>query len=373
MTQLLAKSLCVILFICLVTEVKAQQKPIVLVSSNALTGPTSGLGIKLTQGAEIYFNKINAQGGIAERKIKLRTLDDHYVPFQTVNNTYKAIDSNDFLALFNYVGTPNAHAILPIITKHKIPFITPFTGAEFLRTPTTPYIFNLRASYYQEATAQIDYLISKVNAKNIALLVQSDKFGTEVENGYLLAMQKYNIKPVVTTRFRRNTDDIEQALAIMIDHDVDAVAFVGTYSPMIELITQAYQQNFRPFFSSVSFVSSHDLFAGVKVPANILVTEVTPEPRRCQLAVCQEFLEDIAKYKNIQPGQVVFEGYLNAKLFVEVATLCQHSLTRDCIIQKLAHFESEFGGLQVKFTPSQHQGLHNVYLSLFNNKSIDLQ
>ena len=363
----------VVLSIGVLASVKAEENPIILISSNALTGPTSALGIKLTQGADVYFNKINTLGGIAERQIKLRTLDDGYVPFQTVENTYKVIDTTDFLALFNYVGTPNSYAVLPIVTEHKIPFLMPFTGAEFLRTPVTSTTFNLRASYHQEAAAQVEYLITQIKAKNIALLVQADKFGAEVETGYLQAMSKHNLKPVVTTRFRRNTKDIELALAIMIEHDVDAIAFVGTYSPFIALINQAYQQDFNPFYSTVSFVSSHDLFANVKVPARILVTEVVPDPRECMLAVCQEFRQDIKPYKSIAAEQVVFEGYLNAKLFVEVAKLCQDSLTRACLIKELSKFESDFGGLKVKFTPDQHQGLNNIYFSLFDNKNTRLQ
>lgn len=371
--KLLLNRIFIMLFISPIVLAHADEQAIILVSSNALTGPAAELGIKLTQGAEVYFNKVNRQGGILGRQIKLSTFDDGYEPFRTVENTYKALASEQPLALFNYAGTPNAHAILPIIAEHKIPFLMPFTGAEFLRTPVNPYVFNLRASYNQEAAAQVEYLVTKVKAKNIALLVQADKFGAAVEKGYLLAMKKYQLKPVVTTRFRRNTQDIELALAVMVENGVDAIAFVGTYKPFIELINQAYQQNFSPFFTTVSFISSDDLFAGIKVPARILVTEVLPDPTNCRLAVCQEFLNDIQPYKGVMPEHVVFEGYLNAKLFVEVAKLCKSALTRACLLKELAEFEGELGGMQLKFTASQHQGLNNIYFSLFDNKMLSTQ
>ena len=371
--KLLLNRIFIMLLISPIVLAHADEQAIILVSSNALTGPAAELGIKLTQGAEVYFNKINHQGGILGRQIKLSTFDDGYEPFRTVENTYKALASERPLALFNYAGTPNAHAILPIIAEHKIPFLMPFTGAEFLRTPVNPYVFNLRASYNQEAAAQIEYLVTKVKAKNIALLVQADKFGAAVEKDYLLAMKKYQLKPVVTTRFRRNTQDIELALAVMVENGVDAIAFVGTYKPFIELINQAYQQNFSPFFTTVSFISSDDLFAGIKVPAKILVTEVLPDPTNCRLAVCQEFLNDIQPYKDVMPEHVVFEGYLNAKLFVEVAKRCKSGLTRACLLKELAEFEGELGGMQLKFTASQHQGLNNIYFSLFDNKMLSTQ
>lgn len=346
-----------------------QSNDIVLVSSNALTGPAAALGTKLSQGAKMYFHKINKRGGIAGRQIKLETLDDGYEPFRTLENTYQVLTRANVLALFNYAGTPNAHAILPFINEHKIPFLTPFTGAEFLRNPVNANIFNLRASYNQEAKAQIDYLVSNVKAKNIALLVQADQFGLSVESSYLSAMEKYKLKPVVTTRFRRNTQDIELALAIMLKHNIDAVAFVGTYRPLLKFINKAHEKNFSPFYTSVSFASSRDLFANIKKPTNILITEVVPKLATCQLAVCQEFLKDIKQNHRIEPEPIVFEGYLNAKLFVEAAKLCGSSLSRHCLIAKLAHFQSDFGGLQVTFSDNNHQGLNNVYFSLFDSKS----
>jgi len=340
---------------------------IVLISSNALTGPNQQVGKKLTQGARLYFNKVNRQGGIFGRQIKLKVFDDGYEPFKTVENTYKVLDAEKPLALFNYVGTPNAHAILPFIEKYQLPLLMPFTGAEFLRQPSKPYIFNLRASYNQETLAQIDYLFTKVKAKKIALLVQADEFGLAVESGYLSAMARYNLKPVVTTRFRRNTQDIELALAVMLKHDIDAVAFVGTYTPLIKFIEQAFHQDFTPFITTVSFISSHDLFAGVKVPAKIAVTEVVPNPQTCQLAICEEFIDDL-KSSNIFADQVVFEGYLNAKLFVAVAKQCGLSLTRECLVEQFLTFEADFGGLAIKFTDKHHQGMSNIYFSFFDNK-----
>ena len=137
--------------------------------------------------------------------------------------------------------------------------------------------------------------------------MQADEFGATVEHGYLMAMKQHGIKPIVTTRYRRNTHDIDLVLDIMMDHKVDAIAFVGTYEPLIQLIHQAYHQKFTPFFTTVSFISSNDLFTGIEVPAKVLVTEVVPNPSQCTYVVCQEFLQDIKQYKDVLPEQVVFE------------------------------------------------------------------
>ena len=49
---------------------------IVLGQSVALTGPAQELGKEMQQGAQTYFDAVNAAGGIRGKRIVLRTLDD---------------------------------------------------------------------------------------------------------------------------------------------------------------------------------------------------------------------------------------------------------------------------------------------------------
>ncbi|MDO9285716.1 MAG: ABC transporter substrate-binding protein, partial [Aquabacterium sp.] len=50
-------------------------RPFVLGQSAATTGPAAQLGIQMHQGARLYFDAINAQGGVSGRPIELRLLD----------------------------------------------------------------------------------------------------------------------------------------------------------------------------------------------------------------------------------------------------------------------------------------------------------
>ena len=139
--------------------------------SNALTGPASQLGQELSSGALVYFNKLNRLGGIHGKQVELISLDDGYEPENTVINTRLFIKKEKVFALFGYVGTPTSHAILPMLKQSNIPYLMPFTGADFLRTPIVSNVFNLRASYLQEAQAQIDFLVKQKGFDQIALVI----------------------------------------------------------------------------------------------------------------------------------------------------------------------------------------------------------
>ena len=119
-------------------------------SSMALGGHASYLGKQTLHGALSFINKINAEGGIHGRKIKLIAYDDGYDPQVCVANTQRLIIHDKVFALFCYVGTPTTVKILPILEQAKIPLVGVFSGANALREPLNRYILNIRASYYQE-------------------------------------------------------------------------------------------------------------------------------------------------------------------------------------------------------------------------------
>ncbi len=61
-------------------------------------------------------------------------------------------------ALIGAVGTPTSIATVPIAASKNVPFIGPFTGAEFLGTSESQNVINIRASYSAEAEAWIQHL-----------------------------------------------------------------------------------------------------------------------------------------------------------------------------------------------------------------------
>ena len=97
---------------------------IVLGQSDAFTGPAAQPGIQFHEGARVYFDQLNAQGGIARQQIELRKLDDGYEPARSAENTQKFI-ADDVFALFGCVGTPTSLVALPMAIKKKFPSSLP--------------------------------------------------------------------------------------------------------------------------------------------------------------------------------------------------------------------------------------------------------
>jgi ABC-type branched-subunit amino acid transport system substrate-binding protein len=131
-------------------ETGVTDNTVLIGQSAAFSGPAQELGLEMRQGAKLVFDSVNAQGGIYGRKLQLVAHDDGYEPERAAANTRKLINEDRIFALFGYVGTPTSQASLPIFTEARVPFIGAFTGAQLLREPFNRYIFNVRASYFDE-------------------------------------------------------------------------------------------------------------------------------------------------------------------------------------------------------------------------------
>ena len=131
------------------------------------------LGKGMREGAEAVFKSVNGAGGVHGRQIRLVVGDDGYEPERAIDETLKMIEQQKVFSLFGYVGTPTANAVLPIVKEMNVPLVGAFTGAMSLRQPLTEQVFNVRASYDDEAETLVAHFLAK-GAKSVAVFYQDD-------------------------------------------------------------------------------------------------------------------------------------------------------------------------------------------------------
>ncbi|MDB5932209.1 MAG: transporter permease [Polaromonas sp.] len=339
---------------------------ITLGQSAPFTGPAAELGIQLHRGAMLYFDQINAQGGINRQQVEIRMLDDGYEPARCAQNTEKLI-ADDVFALFGYVGTPTSVAALPLATKAKVPFVAPFTGAMALRNPFNKYAFHLRASYNDE-TALIVKQLTNLGLNKIGVFYQNDAYGKAGLDGVTLALTGLGLKPVGLGAFERNTVDVGQAVKALVAAGPEAVVQIGAYKACAAFIRQSRKAGYGGTFYNVSFVGTQALADELgKEGAGIVVSQVMPSPYNGARAISREFIEAVkaADNKDIKANFSSMEGYLAAKVFAEGLKRAGAKPTRDAFINGLESIgKQSFGGFAVAFSPSDHVASSFVELSM---------
>lgn len=329
--------------------------------ANALSGPAAGLGSQLKIGAEAYFAKVNAAGGVKGRKISLMSLDDGYEPARSVAATKTLLEAYNVFALFGYVGTPTSTAVVQLATRANVPFLFPFTGAEFLRHPVKPLVFNLRASYFNEAEAMVEFVSKDLGMKRLALFIQDDAFGEAVKAGVMRALGSRGLKLAEEARYPRNTLDVDDGLAKIQAAQPDAVVFVGTYHPLAVIVRKAKAKGIKAVFLTVSFIGTSEFIDAAGADGNgVYITQVVPSPHDASVPVVKQYQQAL---KGAKRNYTSLEGYIDAVVLVDALKKAPNPLTRANLVSTLETLNADFGGYKVNFSASRHQGSQSVFLT----------
>lgn len=345
---------------------RAQSDTRLLLGQSApFTGPAAQLGIQFNRGAKLYFEQVNAQGGINRRLIELTHADDGYEPDRCAENTRKLI-AEDPIALFGYIGTPTSVAALPLATAAKLPFFGPFTGAMALRQPFNRYAFHLRASYNDE-TALIVKQLTTLGLQRIAVFYQNDAYGKAGLDGVTLALSKINAKPVALATVERNSVDVAPAIKTLLAASPDAIVQISAYKSCAAFIRAARTAGYGGTFYNVSFVGTQALADELgKAGAGVAVTQVVPSPYNAARPIAREFVDAVKKAGgDYQANFSSMEGYLAAKVIADGLRRAGAKPTRESLIAGLESLGNQsYGDFSVSFSPSDHVASRFVELSM---------
>ncbi len=334
--------------------------------SAAFTGPARELGKAMRLGIEAAFHEANREGGVHGRELKLRALDDGYETEFAASNTQQLIENERVFALIGAVGTPTSRAASPLAQAAGVPFLAPFTGAEFLRDRELANVLNVRASYYQETEEMVARLTEDLGITRIAVLYQDDSFGLNGLEGTRLALERRGMAPVAASHYPRNTRAVKGAALKITAANPEAVIMIGSYRPVVKTI-ELVRRELDPVFMTVSFVGSNAL-ANELGPggAGVYVTQVVPLPYDENIPLVARYHSALSGYDpQAKPGFVSLEGYLAGRLAVAGLEACKPDLSRECLLHAVRNAGAiEIDGIQLKYGPGDNQGSDAVFLTV---------
>src|ERR1700744_5367624 len=311
-------------------EVGVSSGTILFGQAAALEGPSSALGQEMRHGILAAFAEINARGGVHGRKLELISRDDGYDPDHSAAETIKLIEEDKVFALIGAVGTPTTRVTVPIAAAKNVPFIGPFTGAEFLRAPNLHNVVNIRASYGAEAEAWVKHLTEDLHLKSIAIFYQDDSYGRDGLAGVKLALEKRGMELTAEGTFERNTTAVASAMRTIKRAEPEAVVMVGTYGPCAEFIKLARRSGFNPVFINISFVGAVALAQELgREGEGVIVSQVVPFPWDTSIKVVADYqAAERLLDPEFEPDFVSLEGYLSGRLAAVALQLAGPNPTR---------------------------------------------
>jgi branched-chain amino acid transport system substrate-binding protein len=352
----------------LAAETGVSDQSIVLGQSIALSGALSDLGKEYSSGASLYFEHVNAQGGVYNRKIRLVSLDDGYDTQKAVENTKRLVEKDKVFAIFAQFGTGITLASLPLTTEAGIPLFAPYTGADSLRDNKNRYLFHIRASYGDETEKMVEQLAS-TGVRDIAVVHQNDPFG---KAGLLVAeqaMQKRGLKPVAVGAIDISPNvEVRKAVDTVSKVHPAAIIMIAAGKGAVGFIKEFQKTGQTPQYYGLSVVSSRQLVKELGGSAHgIAISQVMPSPWRTSSPAAREYQSLVAKQKGFDITYTSFEGYMAAKAFVEGLKRAGRDLTREKFVTGLETMRNhDLGGLVIDFGPGRHSGSNYVDLSIIS-------
>ncbi len=342
----------------------AISQDIVLGQSVALSGPASELGREMQFGAQIYFDSINAAGGVRGRKIVLKTLDDGYEPSRAEANTRRLID-DDVLALFGYVGTPTSAASIPLATTAKVPFFGAFTGAELLRAPFNRYVFNVRASYFDETELIVKQLVAE-GLTRIAVFHQNDSYGQAGLAGVERALAARKMTVAMKSTVERNSSDVRNAVDAMVAAKPEAIVMISAYASCAEFIKQSKARGLLARYANVSFVGTKSLAKALgPLGSGVMISQVVPSPVSEKYPWVNEYRRMVTA-KGGELSYTSLEGFIAARIFVEALKRGGDS-SREALVRAIEGMRDvSLGGFPVFFSADNHSASRFVELTVLN-------
>lgn len=342
---------------------------IALGQSTTLSGPLGDLGQEVLKGSKVYFEALNANGGIHGRKVVLTSKDDAYDTKKTLENVESLIAGDATFALFGTFGTPNNEALIPVALKAGIPVLMPYTGAPSIRKPEFKGVFNLRASYADEAEKLIQHLTT-IGFKKIGIAYQNNSFGKEVLSAATAALEQRKLKPVETASVENDASNAAAASARLLAAQPDALVLGLAGKPTIELIRSVSQTRRGLHMYALSVLATPgNLKALGNDGVGVAISQVVPFPNNAVTPLVREYQQAMKAAGYTDFSHLSLEGYVNAKVAAEGLKRAGRTPTREALVAAMQSIKGlDLGGMELNFSRGGSSASKFVELTVINHQ-----
>lgn len=328
-----------------------------------------------------YFNKINDEGGIKGRKIKLISLDDGYSPPRTMEQTRRLVENDDVLLIFGSLGTPTNMATHKYLNAKGVPQLFITTGVTKFGDPKNyPWTMGFMATFATESAAYATHVLRNRPDAKIGVLYQNDDYGKDLLNGLKSALGDKATKLIVSEVSYEVTDPtVDQQIISLKGAAADVLMIFSTPKAGAQAIRKTYDIGWHPltFLASPANSISYTLMpAGVEKAIGILSATSSKDPRDPQWANDVGVGGYLTFMKKYYPGgdatdPSALHGCNEAMALVQVIKQCGDELTRENVMRQAAGLNAIslpmlLPGITLNTSPTNYFPIKQVQLQRFD-------
>jgi len=347
------------------------------------SGPASGFAA-IGRAEEALFAKVNAEGGINGRKIKLISRDDAYSPPKTVEQTRQLVEKDEVLLMFNSLGTATNSAVQRYLNDKKVPQLFVVSGAAKLADPKNfPWTIPGVVAYETEGGAYAKHILQTKPDGKIAILSQNDEFGRDFVAGFKRALGNKAVAMIVAeTTYENGEPTINSQVAALKAAGANILLSVTLGKYTSQMIRGVADIGWKPEVtyvpqssSSIAFLEPAGLENAVGLVSNVSQKDVNDD----QWTNDEDVKEYFALMKQFLPSgdphNVLYSlGYMNGHLLVQVLKACGDDLSRENIMRQATSLHKLklpllLPGVSISTAPDDYLPIKQLQLRRFNGKN----
>jgi ABC-type branched-subunit amino acid transport system substrate-binding protein len=351
----------------------AAQEEIVFAQIASFSNPQSTTNAHdLNAGYRVYFDRVNAAGGVLGRKLRLLHKDDNLNAGKMVELTNELIADPTVIALVGYLNTAGLTEIAKqnILAKSGIALIAPTQGNKNIVGAEN--VFPFRSGYTEEVEALINE--SKSTQKpRVAIVYMNIAFGPPMASFADKAARDSGLIVTANLGYEVTPDKAKQSMEKTIDGVVqsqpDAVILLGAGQGAFDFVKGLHESAAaHTQIYGLSVVQLNDLvkMAGLDAAHGVVLAQAVPYPYSGTLPLTREFIKVMKQYAPNEPVNFMsLEGYVGAKIAVDALRRAGPNPNRQKMVAALKSMgEFDLGGVSVNYTAKQRQGWRGVDLTI---------
>ncbi len=327
-----------------------------------LSGSGAVAGIGTRDGAQAYYDMINAQGGVKGRQISYTVLDDEYAPARAQAQMRSLIQRDGIFLVAGGEGTPNFLGVVPFLEREGIPAIAPYSPSSELGTMETPHIFMTAVDYITQFEIMTEFVIENYQPASLALVGVQGNVGDDSKAGMERAIGDQDI-PLTYIPEVPGTPDLTPIATQLREAGADWTFLILTNTDTGQLLQAMRRIGYEPRTAAWAGMDDADYIEPFgDVSQGMIVAEETahlesedPMVREAHTLFEQQTGEQPTKFNQL--------GWVQAQIAVEAMNRAE-ALTRSCVMAALEGMTDYRTGIlpPINWGPNERQGVRDIGL-----------
>ncbi len=345
---------------------------IIIGSVNDLSGIFAAVGVPAVKGANVVFDRVNAEGGVHGRTIRYVVEDNGYQMPRAMQGYNKLLNRDKVFAMLQSLGTPMNLAGFKLLDPKGIPNVAPLSAARQMLKEPVDNKFTSFSSYFDQSRVGVKYLADQFGSQNVCTMYLPTDFGEEILEGSKAGAEEAGIAFVSETTHKPDETDFVGSLSKLKEEGCDIVTialgvrqaitvvgtakkmgledmkFLGTSASFLTVVAQVPGGVTEGFYAAASW---QDLWARADEPAPAA------------------FIEEYKAATGEDPVGFAMLGYSAAELMVRALEAAGPDLTHASFIAAMEtlDYQDDLIGNHMTYSADDHQGADAVYVNVVEN------